>query len=40
MPILNEVYEILYNGKDPLIALSDLMSRDLKIESSVNNQLP
>ena len=33
MPILNEVYEILYNGKDPLIALSDLMSRDLKIES-------
>jgi glycerol-3-phosphate dehydrogenase (NAD(P)+) len=33
MPILREIYEILYEGKDPLSALSDLMSRDLKAES-------
>ncbi|MEJ6620546.1 MAG: NAD(P)H-dependent glycerol-3-phosphate dehydrogenase [Opitutae bacterium] len=33
MPILREIYEILYEGKDPFIALSDLMSRGLKAES-------
>lgn len=31
-PILEEVYSILYEGKAPLMALSDLMSRDLKYE--------
>jgi glycerol-3-phosphate dehydrogenase (NAD(P)+) len=33
MPILREIYGILYEGKDPLSALSDLMSRNLKAES-------
>jgi len=31
-PILEEVYRILYNEKTPSMALSDLMSRDLKHE--------
>ncbi len=31
-PITNEVYKILYEGKSPLIALQDLMSRTLKHE--------
>lgn len=34
MPILSEVYNILYNQKDPMIALSDLMGRGLKAEST------
>ena len=34
MPILRQIYEILYSGKDPLIALSDLMNRGLKVESN------
>ena len=34
MPILAQIYEILYSGKDPLLALSDLMSRGLKVESN------
>jgi glycerol-3-phosphate dehydrogenase len=33
MPILREIYGILYEGKDPYLALSDLMSRGLKAES-------
>jgi glycerol-3-phosphate dehydrogenase (NAD(P)+) len=32
MPITNEVYEILYQGKDPRIAVRDLMTRELKKE--------
>jgi glycerol-3-phosphate dehydrogenase (NAD(P)+) len=32
MPITNEVYEILYNDKDPLQSLTDLMNRPLKKE--------
>ena len=32
MPILHEIFQILYNGKEPSLALSDLMSRDLKAE--------
>jgi len=32
MPITNEAYEILYNGKDPVKAVSSLMSRDRKQE--------
>ncbi len=28
MPILHEIFQILYNGKEPSLALSDLMSRD------------
>lgn len=31
-PIINEVYEILYNGKKPLDSVVDLMSRPLKSE--------
>ena len=33
MPILREIHAILYEGKDPSSALSDLMTRDLKAES-------
>ena len=32
MPILNEIYEILYKDKEPSLALSDLMSRGLRAE--------
>jgi glycerol-3-phosphate dehydrogenase (NAD(P)+) len=32
MPITNEVYEILYEDKDPLQSLNDLMNRPLKKE--------
>ena len=32
MPILNEIYDILYNDKKPSEALVALMTRDLKRE--------
>jgi glycerol-3-phosphate dehydrogenase (NAD(P)+) len=32
MPIINEVYEVLYRGKDPKKAVRELMTRDLKVE--------
>ena len=32
MPICNEVYNVLFNRKDPQIAISELMSRELKSE--------
>lgn len=32
MPILNQMYQILYQGKDPSQAVKDLLSRELKIE--------
>lgn len=32
MPIVDEVYQILYEGKDPQRALQDLMTRELKAE--------
>jgi len=32
MPIVDEVYQLLYEGKDPRQALKDLMIRDLKAE--------
>jgi glycerol-3-phosphate dehydrogenase (NAD(P)+) len=32
MPIVEEVYQILYEGKDPKRAVHDLMSRGLKGE--------
>ena len=32
MPIVNEAYLVLYEGKDPATALSDLMTRNKKIE--------
>ena len=32
MPIVDEVYQILYEGKDPQRALRDLMTRELKAE--------
>ncbi len=32
MPIVDEVYQILYEGKDPRLALKDLMTRELKEE--------
>lgn len=34
MPILEQVYEVLYEGKDCGAAVQDLLSRDLKAESS------
>ncbi|MBI4548349.1 MAG: NAD(P)H-dependent glycerol-3-phosphate dehydrogenase [Ignavibacteriae bacterium] len=33
MPIVNEVYQVLYENKDPIIATSDLMTRDAKGET-------
>ncbi|PKN80197.1 MAG: glycerol-3-phosphate dehydrogenase [Candidatus Cloacimonetes bacterium HGW-Cloacimonetes-1] len=32
MPIVNEVYEVLYNNKSPQLAIYELMTRDLKKE--------
>ena len=32
MPITNEVYQVLFENKDPIIATSDLMTRDAKGE--------
>ena len=32
MPIINEAYNVLYNGKSPKQAISDLMTRDKKLE--------
>lgn len=32
MPIINQVYEILYEEKDPLLAVKELMTRELKKE--------
>lgn len=36
MPIANEVYQILFNHKNPLKALKDLMKRSLKTEWNLN----
>jgi glycerol-3-phosphate dehydrogenase (NAD(P)+) len=33
MPIINQVYEILYTGKDPMTAVRELMTRELKKET-------
>ena len=32
MPIANQVYQILYEGKNPIEAVKDLMGRELKVE--------
>ena len=32
MPITEQVYNILYQGKDPKEAVTELMTRDLKVE--------
>lgn len=32
MPITEQVYQVLFNGKDCVVALSDLMTRELKAE--------
>ena len=32
MPICNQVYHILYDGKDPRLAVRDLMTRELRVE--------
>jgi glycerol-3-phosphate dehydrogenase (NAD(P)+) len=32
MPIVEEMYRVLYEGKDPRTATQDLMSRELKAE--------
>jgi glycerol-3-phosphate dehydrogenase (NAD(P)+) len=32
MPIIDQVYETLYNGKNPLLAVKELMTRELKKE--------
>jgi glycerol-3-phosphate dehydrogenase (NAD(P)+) len=36
MPITNEVYEILFNNKNPHQALKELMKRRLKPEWNIN----
>ena len=32
MPIVHAVYDVLYNGLDPRVAVNNLMTRDLKEE--------
>jgi glycerol-3-phosphate dehydrogenase (NAD(P)+) len=32
MPITNEIYQVLYEGKEPLAAVSDLMLREPRSE--------
>ena len=34
MPIVNEVYSILFNNKNPKIAINDLMKRKLAFEKN------
>ena len=34
MPLVNQTYEVLYNGKDPRVAVKELMSRALKEEAA------
>jgi glycerol-3-phosphate dehydrogenase (NAD(P)+) len=33
MPIINQVYQILYQGKEPRSAVRELMTRELKKET-------
>ena len=33
LPITEEVYKTIYEGKNPLISFKDLMSREMKMES-------
>jgi len=35
MPIITEVYNVIYKGKDPRKAVKDLMTRELKVELSL-----
>jgi len=35
MPIAEQVYQVLYKGKNPMEALNDLMNRPLKREISL-----
>ncbi|MDO4297303.1 MAG: glycerol-3-phosphate dehydrogenase, partial [Lachnospiraceae bacterium] len=35
LPIIEQVNQILFDGKDPKTAVSELMLRDSKIESSL-----
>lgn len=40
MPICERIYQILYEGKDPLLAVQELMARDLKHElGAIESQL-
>jgi glycerol-3-phosphate dehydrogenase (NAD(P)+) len=32
MPIIRQVYHVLYKGKDPRKAVRELMTRELKVE--------
>jgi len=36
MPISNEIYQILFQGKSPILALKELMKRSLKIEWNIS----
>lgn len=40
MPILEQVHQILYNDKDPRLALQDLMARKLKSEFIPEEEVP
>jgi glycerol-3-phosphate dehydrogenase (NAD(P)+) len=35
MPIITEVYNVIYKRKDPRKAVKDLMTRELKVELSL-----
>ena len=32
MPITEKIYQVIYEGKDPKVAVKELMTRDLKEE--------
>ncbi len=36
MPITTQIFKVLYEDKDPLTAITDLMTRDLKSETPIN----
>ena len=39
MPITEETYEVLYNGKDPMTAMRDLMGRTRRHESDLSEEM-
>ncbi|MEG0290288.1 MAG: glycerol-3-phosphate dehydrogenase, partial [Erysipelotrichaceae bacterium] len=35
MPIIDEIYKVLYEGKEPIASANDLMKRELKEEMNL-----
>ena len=38
LPISEEIYEVLYNGKSPMTAMRDLMGRSRRHESDLSEE--